>query len=85
MAEQLRVLILKDGDVFVAQCLEIDIAAQGHTEGEAIARLRAALMAELECAKEAGKSLADIGPAPKHFEMLFGAQVVNRTQLKMAA
>ncbi len=35
--------VWKEGDWFVSQCLEIDIASQGQTEEEALANLREAL------------------------------------------
>jgi predicted RNase H-like HicB family nuclease len=33
----------KDGDLFIAQCAEVDVASHGHTEEEALANLREAL------------------------------------------
>ena len=33
----------QEGDWFVAQCLEVDVASQGETEAEALANLREAL------------------------------------------
>ena len=33
----------RDGDWFVAQCLEVDVASQGRTEPEALSNLREAL------------------------------------------
>jgi predicted RNase H-like HicB family nuclease len=35
--------ISRDGDLFVAQCLEVDVASQGDSESEALANLREAL------------------------------------------
>lgn len=35
--------VWREGDCFVAQCLEIDIASQGETEDEALANLKEAL------------------------------------------
>jgi predicted RNase H-like HicB family nuclease len=40
--------ISKDGDWFVAQCLEVDVASQGETEEEAFANLREALELHFE-------------------------------------
>lgn len=81
MAEQIRVIVLKDEDVYVAQCLEIDIAAQGKTADEALARLRVAFKAELADAMECGRSIKDIGPAPDAFAMMYDSNVVERTAL----
>jgi predicted RNase H-like HicB family nuclease len=35
--------VWKEGDWYVSQCLEVDVASQGHTEAEALANLREAL------------------------------------------
>jgi predicted RNase H-like HicB family nuclease len=35
--------VWKEGDWFVSQCLELDVASQGETEEEALANLREAL------------------------------------------
>jgi len=35
--------VWREGDVYVAQCLEIYVASQGETEDEALAQLRDAL------------------------------------------
>jgi predicted RNase H-like HicB family nuclease len=35
--------VYKDGALYVAQCLEINVASQGETEAEALANLREAL------------------------------------------
>ncbi len=43
MKRQLTASIWKEGNWFIAQCVEIDIASQGTTEEEALANLREAL------------------------------------------
>jgi predicted RNase H-like HicB family nuclease len=40
--------VWKEGDWFVAQCLEIDVASQGQTEQEALENLREALELHFE-------------------------------------
>ena len=35
--------VWREGDWFVSQCLEVDVASQGETEGEALASLKEAL------------------------------------------
>jgi predicted RNase H-like HicB family nuclease len=40
--------VWREGDWYVAQCLEIDIASQGETEEEALANLKEALELHLE-------------------------------------
>jgi predicted RNase H-like HicB family nuclease len=85
MANPLRVVILKDGDIFVAQCLEYDVAAQGKTEEQAIKRLKACLRAEEEIAAAEGRELSDIGPAPEAFHAVYDSDSISKTQLKMVA
>jgi hypothetical protein len=85
MAEPLRVIVLKDGDRFVAQCLEIDIASQGVSEADALAKLKLLFRAEADAAREKGTNLSDIGPAPERFHAIYGADVVGRSELRMVA
>ena len=40
--------VWREGDWFVSQCLEIDLASQGETEEEALANLREALELHFE-------------------------------------
>jgi hypothetical protein len=81
MSAKLRVLMLKDDDLFIAQALEIDICAQGETETEAAMRLQAAIVAEEDEAKKRGRTLAAIGPAPRKYHDLYESCVVSRTEL----
>lgn len=85
MAKELRVLVVKDGDTFVAQCLEVDIAAQGTSEADAMNKLRTAFRCESELAESQGKSVFDLGPAPQHFHTFFGADIVSRDTVTMMA
>jgi predicted RNase H-like HicB family nuclease len=43
MKRRLNASIVQEGDWFVAQCIEVDVASQGQTEEEALANLREAL------------------------------------------
>lgn len=79
MADGIRVVVLKDDDIYVAQCLEVDVAAQGATPEQAMQRLKVALCAEEEEARQSGKSLDDIGPAPDAFRAVYDGDVVDRT------
>lgn len=40
--------VWREGDWFVAQCLDVDVASQGRTEEEALANLREALELHFE-------------------------------------
>ena len=42
MKRQFSASVSKEGDWYVAQCLEVDVASQGHTEDEALDNLREA-------------------------------------------
>ncbi len=48
MKQTFAASISQEGDWFVAQCLEIDIASQGETEEQALANLREALELHFE-------------------------------------
>lgn len=67
----LRVIVFPDGDLFIAQALEIDIASQGSTIEEAVEALRIVLETESE-----GPDFEDIGPAPAVFYTLWKASPI---------
>ncbi len=48
MKQTFRASIWREGDWFVSQCLEVDVASQGKTEEEALANLREALELHFE-------------------------------------
>jgi len=43
MKRSFAVTVWREGDWFVSQCLEVDVASQGETEDEALANLSEAL------------------------------------------
>lgn len=43
MESQFPASVWREGDWYIAQCLELDIASQGETEEEAISNLKEAL------------------------------------------
>jgi predicted RNase H-like HicB family nuclease len=43
MKQTFSASIVREGDWYVAQCLEVDVASQGETEDQALANLREAL------------------------------------------
>lgn len=85
MTENIRVVVLNEGDVFYGQCLEYDVAAQADSVEELKGFLRVALRAEAELAAESGRTLADIGPAPAFYHDLYRGDVDVREQLEMKA
>lgn len=50
---RLTAAVTKEGDWYVAQCLEVDVASQGETVEEAIANLHEALALHFEDSPEA--------------------------------
>jgi len=48
MKTDFTVSVWQEEDLFVAQCLEVDVASQGSTEEEAVANLREALELHFE-------------------------------------
>lgn len=49
---KLQATTWREGDLFVAQCLEVDIASQGSTSAEALENLREAVELFFESASE---------------------------------
>ena len=43
MSKKFTASISQEGELFVAQCIEVDIASQGETENEALRNLKEAL------------------------------------------
>ena len=48
MQQHLTASIWREGEWYVAQCLEVDVASQGESEDEALANLREALQLYFE-------------------------------------
>ena len=48
MEKVFNVSVWQDDSLFVAQCLEVDLASQGETDGEALDNLREALQLHFE-------------------------------------
>ena len=55
--------VQREGDWFVAQCLDVDIASQGRSEDEALENLREALELHFE------EPRATIAPATRRIEV----------------
>ena len=69
---QIRVLVSKEGDHWVAQCLEYDIGAQALDLDQLRNRLIATIEEEIEeSMKRHGQPFAGIGPAPQYFHELW--------------
>lgn len=71
MKEALRVLILKEDDWWVAQCLEYDIAAQARTLKDVQYEFQRVFLGRVVAAKESGiKPFEGILPAPEVYHKL---------------
>lgn len=44
----LKASVRREGQWFIAECLQFDVASQGHTEGESLANLRKAIELSLK-------------------------------------
>lgn len=83
--EHLRVVVFREGDVYVAQCLEIDIATQASDIPELLERLELTIDAECALSKELGEQpLQGIAPAPNYFHALWEKRSVSLEHLKVA-
>jgi predicted RNase H-like HicB family nuclease len=56
MVRKFSAVISQQGPLFVAQCLDVDVASQGESEGEALANLREALELYFEDAPSLAKA-----------------------------
>lgn len=63
----LRILFLKEGNKWAAQCLEHDIAAQGDSIAKAADAIMRAFCSELAVCEELGKSIDSIPKAPTYY------------------
>jgi len=68
----LRVVVVREGDWWVAQGLEWDLAAQGHTVGEALESLKAVVMTQFCLCLEHGLDpRKEAIPAPEQYRIAF--------------
>ena len=82
--EHLRVIVYRDGDVYMAQGLEVDIATQARDIPSLLNRLDLTIEAECAMSKERGGSAFDgIGPAPNYFHGLWDKRSVELKRVLM--
>jgi hypothetical protein len=67
----LHTIVFREGELYIASGVELDIAAQGKTKQEAEERLETVLKAEIQDAAMTGRDVFDIGPAPASVVSLF--------------
>lgn len=82
MQRTYRVVGIRDGDVFVAQALELDVSAQGRSFDEALEQLKIVLLAQSQDALDSGLDIDDVvGPAPRRFHDLYEHETQYREKL----
>ncbi len=67
MKKSFQASLWREGDLVVAQCLDVDVASQGRDEDEALANLGEALQLHFEAPR------ADMTPTIKPVEVKVGA------------
>ena len=69
--EQLTILVCPQGNNWVAQCVEYDIAAQAKTVDDVMYEFQRTLQVQLAMDLELGREpLSDVPPAPEHFRKM---------------
>ena len=64
----IRIIVFRDGDSWIAQCLEYDICAQASDLDELRSRIAATIEAERDFSRQSGKKpFEGIAPSPKHY------------------
>jgi hypothetical protein len=86
--DSLRVVVFREEDLYVAQCLEHDISVQAQDLNALMDRLDLAL--EAECALSAersGGTLEHIAPAPNYFHALWdkGSLAIRRLNVPIGS
>ncbi|MGB7070490.1 MAG: type II toxin-antitoxin system HicB family antitoxin [Pyrinomonadaceae bacterium] len=67
MTQNFNAVIIKEGEWYVAQCLDVDVASQGKTEDEAMDNLNEALLLHFT------PPVATLLPDVRHFELEIAA------------
>lgn len=70
--DMVRVIAFKEGDAWIAHCVEYDICAQGSDLSQLRRRMEVALEVECEMSeKRTGTPFGGIGPAPSIYEAMY--------------
>lgn len=67
MTKDFNAVISKEGEWYIAQCLEVDVASQGQTEEDAMENLNEALLLHFT------PPVATVLPNVRHFELEIAA------------
>jgi len=81
-----RAIVYRDSGLYIAQCIEHDIAAQGEDIEDVMAKLDLTIEAEMAACEERGLVLKDcIAPAPAYFHGLWAKANVKLTSVELPA
>ncbi len=84
--QQIRAIIFQENGVWVGQCIEYDICAQGNNLADLTKRLLSTICYECErSVRRNGSPFAGIAPAPAHFEEMWGHKAGDFTPADDAA
>ncbi|HEX3532407.1 MAG TPA: hypothetical protein VH988_35555 [Thermoanaerobaculia bacterium] len=80
---RIRTVLFREGDWWVAQCLDVDIAAQAKTENDLEYELGRILVGHVMASETLGvKPFANLPPAPRRYwDMFFGAASKSTTMI----
>lgn len=74
----LRVIVYPEGDMYIAQCLEADIATQAHDIPTLLERLDLTIDAECAMSRERNQQpFENVAPAPNYFQDLWEKRSVT--------
>lgn len=83
---KIRAIVYREGDFYVAQCLEYDIAAQAGDIEEVLDRLDLTIDAEFQACDELGKTIEDsLCKAPTYYHSLWDKATLKIMRVDMAA
>lgn len=83
---RIRAIVYREGDVYVAQCIEYDIATQASDIETLLDRLELTIEAEFEACEEAGKAPKEcICPAPVYYHELWGARTYKIDRVNVSS
>jgi hypothetical protein len=79
--DRIRTVLFQEGDKWVAQCLDVDIAAQARTEIDLVYELRRILVSHIRASEQLGVApFANLPPAPRRYwDMFFRAESQTTT------
>jgi len=69
----LRIVFYKEGDSWIAHCLEFDLIGDGHTETDALSNLCDAIVIQVEASMQHGNPANLFAPADGKYLAMFAA------------